>query len=80
MSASPAHAPHASAPLGWPAWLRRTVLFTILWWVLSGGSVQGWVVGVPFVLLATWLSLQLWTEYRLSLVGILRFLPWFRCW
>jgi multicomponent Na+:H+ antiporter subunit E len=43
--------------------------------VLSGGG--GWYVGAPFVVLATWLSLQLWTEYRLSLRGIARFLPWF---
>jgi multicomponent Na+:H+ antiporter subunit E len=66
-----AHAP------GWQGGLRRLALFTVLWWVLNGGDLQGWMVGMPFVVLASWLSLQLWTEYRLSFVGVLRFLPWF---
>ncbi len=60
---------------GWSAWLRRVLLFSALWWVLSGGG--GWYLGAPFILLGTWLSMHLWTEYRLSLIGIARFLPWF---
>jgi multicomponent Na+:H+ antiporter subunit E len=75
MNASTTPASRTSRTPGWQAWLRRVLLFAALWWVLSGGG--GWYVGAPFVVLATWLSLQLWTEYRLSLRGIARFLPWF---
>ena len=75
MNASSPPASRTSRTPGWQGWLRRLLLFAALWWVLSGGG--GWYVGAPFVLLATWLSLQLWTEYRLSLRGIARFLPWF---
>lgn len=77
MSTTPAYA-HRPAPApGWLGWLRRLVLFTVLWWVLSGGDAGGWMIGAPFVVLASALSLQLWTRYRLSLTGIARFLPWF---
>jgi multicomponent Na+:H+ antiporter subunit E len=75
MNASTTPASRTSRMPGWQAWLRRLLLFAALWWVLSGGG--GWYVGAPFVVLATWLSLQLWTEYRLSLRGVARFLPWF---
>jgi len=76
MSATTATGPHAAVP-GWQGWLRRLVLFAVLWWILSGGDLAGWLVGVPFMVLATWLSLQLWTAHRLSAVGVLRFIPWF---
>lgn len=67
-----------AAPVkGWTGWLRRLLLFTLLWWVLSGGDAGGWVIGAPFILLGSWLSLQLWTEYPLSPRGLLRFFPWF---
>lgn len=75
MNASTLPAARASRMSGWQAWLRRVLLFAALWWVLSGGA--GWYLGAPFILLAAWLSLQLWTEYRLSLMGVARFLPWF---
>lgn len=75
MNAATDPATRASRTPGWQAWLRRLLLFAALWWVLSGGG--GWYVGVPFILLGTWMSMNLWTEYRLSLTGIARFLPWF---
>mgnify|MGYP006284325717 CR=1 FL=1 len=77
MNANPALASQAAPAPGWRGWLRRLVLFMILWWVLSGGDASGWMIGAPFVVLASWLSLELWTRYRLSLTGVLRFLPWF---
>lgn len=77
MSTTPAYARRPAPAPGWLAWLRRLVLFTVLWWVLSGGDAGGWMIGAPFVVLASWLSLQLWTRYRLSPLGIARFLPWF---
>lgn len=62
---------------GWQAWARRILLFSVFWWVLSGGDAHGWLIGAPFIVIASWLSLQLWTDLRISLGGVLRFLPWF---
>ena len=77
MTHSPAPASPDAPVTGWTGWVRRALLFTLLWWVLTGGEAGGWVVGIPFIVLGTWLSLQLWTEYPLSLRGLLGFFPWF---
>ena len=61
-------------PLGW---LRRLLMFTLLWWVLSGGAADSWIIGVPVIFIAAWLSVSLWGRRYLSFVGILRFIPWF---
>lgn len=58
-------------------WLRRLLMFALLWWVLTGTAADSWVIGVPVILIATWLSLSLWSTRQLSFVGIARFLPWF---
>jgi multicomponent Na+:H+ antiporter subunit E len=65
---------HAHGPL---SWLRRLVLFALLWWILTGGSPDGWIIGIPVIILASWLSLILWSHRSLSLIGIARFMPWF---
>jgi multicomponent Na+:H+ antiporter subunit E len=77
MSANTSSAPRAAGRLGWQGWVRRVVLFAVLWWILSGGAADGWVIGVPMVLVAAWLSAMLWAEPPLSLTGLARFLPWF---
>lgn len=63
--------------LGWQGWARRVAGFAVLWWILSGGVAYSWLVGAPIVLLAAWLSLDLWTHSALSLRGLVRFVPWF---
>jgi multicomponent Na+:H+ antiporter subunit E len=62
---------------GWQAWLRRIILFAVLWLILTGGSADSWLIGLPVVLVSAWLSLTLWAETPLSVTGILRFAPWF---
>lgn len=62
---------------GWQGWVRRIVLFAVLWWILTGGSIDSWLIGAPVALLAAWLSLALWADSPLSLLGVVRFLPWF---
>ncbi len=61
----------------WLRGIRRAVLFTLLWLLLSGGHSDSWVFGAPVVVAATALSLRLWPGPMLSLRGILLFLPWF---
>jgi multicomponent Na+:H+ antiporter subunit E len=67
---------HADRP-GWRAWVRRVVLFAVLWWVLTDGATGAWFFGVPVILLGAWSSLFLWTRQPLSLRGLVRFLPYF---
>ena len=53
------------------------MLFALLWWILTGGAADGWIIGVPVIVFAAWLSLNLWGFRYLSLIGIARFMPWF---
>lgn len=62
---------------GWRRWLGRGLLFGVLWWVLSDGAAESWLLGIPAVALSTWLSLIFWPGPPLSLTALLRFLPWF---
>lgn len=64
---------------GWQSWLRRIALFAVLWWVLTGGTAASWLIGVPIVCVAAWLSRELWVDPPLSLVGVVRFIPYFVC-
>lgn len=62
---------------GWQGWLRRVAMFAVLWWILTGGAPDSWLVGAPVALAAAWLSLRLWSRPLISPLGLLRFLPWF---
>jgi len=59
--------------------LKRAVLLAILWWVISGGASDSWLVGLPVVLIAAYLSLLLKAEQaqRIHLIPLLRFIPFF---
>lgn len=59
--------------------LAITALLASLWWLLTGGALSSWLIGVPVVLLASW------SLYRLrpasadpfSVLGLIRFIPVF---
>ena len=57
----------------------RAVLFAGLWWGLTEGEVDSWLVGVPAVIGATVASLLLRTEAggRWRLVGTMQFVVFF---
>ena len=62
--------------------MRLPVIFSslaFLWWLLSNGDPSSWLVGAPVVLVATWAAWQLNPSkgMSISLVGTLRFLPFF---
>lgn len=66
----------------WPtphSLLGRLILFTVLWWVLAEGELRTWGVGVGVVLAALAASLLLWPARapRISLAGLIRFVPFF---
>jgi multicomponent Na+:H+ antiporter subunit E len=60
-------------------WIVRLGLFSLLWWILSAGNGSSWIVGVPVVLLATWLSVTLAAgrPLRVSLPGLAAYLLFF---
>lgn len=50
-----------------------------LWWLLSDGAIESWVIGLPTVIAATWAAKRLRNTQplKISLFGVLRFLPLF---
>jgi multicomponent Na+:H+ antiporter subunit E len=59
------------------AW--RATGLTLAWLVVAGPAPAGWLIGLPTVALATWVSLRLAPPlpYRVSFLGLLSFLGYF---
>ena len=55
----------------------RIVLFTLLWWLLTEGAINSWLIGAPVVVFAALASGVLLPGTSWSLPGILRFIPFF---
>ena len=55
----------------------RMVIFGLLWWVLTEGATNSWLVGAPAVLLAVLASEVLLQGVSWSLPGAVRFVPFF---
>jgi multicomponent Na+:H+ antiporter subunit E len=62
-----------------PQLLLPGLALTGLWWLLSAGAPESWLVGAPTVALALWVQRRQsrHESARLSLIGLLRFLPFF---
>ena len=58
-------------------WAGRSLVFALLWWVLTGGAPDSWFIGVPVILLATRVSITLQPPVSWSLSALLRFIPFF---
>lgn len=57
--------------------VSRGVLFSLLWWSLTGGAASSWWVGVPAVLIAVITSAALLPPAPLVWYEFLRFVPFF---
>lgn len=55
----------------------RVSLFALIWVLLSNGDLGSWVVGIPMVIIATYVSVKLLPPLNFSVVGTLRFIPFF---
>ena len=55
----------------------RTALFALMWWILTDGAMDSWLVGTPVILFATVVSVLLLPPLLWSLTGIVRFVPFF---
>lgn len=61
----------------WLSVLRRGLLFALVWWILVGGEVTSWWIGVPAVLLAATASVVLVSPTNLVWFELVRFVPYF---
>jgi multicomponent Na+:H+ antiporter subunit E len=53
--------------------------FALLWWLMADGQLSSWIIGIPAVILASWTFLRLNPKsgHSFSLIGLLRFIPFF---
>ncbi len=52
-------------------------MFSLLWWILTLGAIDSWLIGVPVVLLAVLASGWLLPPISWSLPGVASFVPFF---
>ncbi len=59
--------------------MSSVIVLAGLWWIISNGSVQSWMIGLPALAAATWASRHLgkFAGSRISLLGAARFVPYF---
>jgi len=55
----------------------RAALFALMWWILTEGAMDSWLVGTPVILFATVVSVLLLPPLLWSLTGTVRFVPFF---
>lgn len=52
-------------------------VFSLLWIIFVDGALNSWIVGVPIVLLVTFISIKLLPITPISFIGLLKFIPFF---
>ena len=57
--------------------VKRAVWFCLMWWVITGGRSDSWIIGVPVVILATLASVALLPHLHWTWRGLLRMIPFF---
>ena len=62
-----------------PSFAPRAIGFAIAWLLVAGPAPASWLIGVPTVVMATWVSLRLAPPlpYRIDVLGLLGFLAYF---
>lgn len=55
----------------------RTILFVAIWWIITEGAEDSWLVGLPVILCAVLASVVLLPPSSWSLTGFVRFVPFF---
>ncbi len=63
--------------MGFASFCFRTLLFALLWWILTEGAINSWLLGAPVVVFAVLASGWLLPPISWSLSGIVRFIPFF---
>ncbi|WP_231561670.1 Na+/H+ antiporter subunit E [Nitrosococcus oceani] len=67
--------------ISWRPILVRILLFACLWWILTDGTPASWSVGVPAILIASYISLRFSRAipFKLDYLSLLSFILFF-CW
>ncbi|PHS37331.1 MAG: cation transporter [Sulfurovum sp.] len=55
----------------------RVLAFSLLWIVLVNGALDSWVIGIPMVIMATFISIKLLPSTPISFIGLVKFIPFF---
>lgn len=57
----------------------RIVLFAFIWWILTAGKSDSWIVGVPTVIISVFVSMALKNQFRnhWRVLGIMEFIVFF---
>ncbi|MDX1738724.1 MAG: Na+/H+ antiporter subunit E [Alphaproteobacteria bacterium] len=57
----------------------RIILFALIWWILTAGKSDSWVVGVPTVVISVFVSMALTDQYRNNwrILSVMRFVAFF---
>ncbi len=63
--------------MGFGSFAFRTLLFALLWWILTEGAMNSWLVGALVIVFAVLASRALLPGVSWSLPGIVRFVPFF---
>ncbi len=61
----------------WSSIIVPLGLYTLLWWILSNGSVESLLVGIPCILIATVVSILLIPSTNIVWLEFIKFLPYF---
>ena len=69
--------PDSPANILWSTLVSRGLLFSLIWWILTDGTVSSWWIGVPAVVLALVTSVALLPTVRFSWIAFFRFVPFF---
>ncbi len=61
------------------AWISRLSLLALLWWTLTAGDPASWLVGIPVVVFAAFLSHSLRSTHsvRISVTAAVRYIGFF---
>lgn len=68
---------YASPRVRGAAFVKRALLFALIWWLLTEGRNDAWDMGVWLVLIGAALSVLMAPPVGWSLFGVLRFIPFF---
>lgn len=68
---------YASPRVRVAAFVKRVLLFALIWWLLTEGQNDTWSMGVWLVLIGAILSVSMAPPVDWSLFGVLRFIPFF---
>ncbi|GAA5315532.1 MAG: hypothetical protein AseanaTS_07370 [Candidatus Pelagadaptatus aseana] len=76
----------AAATVAVMPWLKSTLVFALVWLLLTRGAPDSWVIGIIVVPLASWCAIRLFashscssaaTDYPLNLLALFKFIPFF---